>query len=684
MATSQGHRRDIDGLRAVAVLAIVIHHAFPTLLPGGFVGVDLFFVISGFLITRIIADQHDAGAFSWGGFYLRRARRIVPAYVVAVLVTAGLAAWIEMPRLLAQTGAATAASGLFAANVLFAQTTGYFSPAAQQNPLLHLWSLGVEEQFYLVWPLLIAGLSLRWWRGARPWLAVVLLVLSLALAQMMVGRGGSTWAFFGLPSRAWEFLLGAVISLGAVKAPNGRGAANTAAVLGLALIAGSLALLTDVMPFPGLLAAPACLGAALMLWSGLGREPIASAVLRAAPVVAIGRISYSFYLWHWPVLVLAADVAQRPLSVPQRGALVLVALGLAVLSWRWVEQPFRRGPADKRWRRLAVTLSLLLPVIGVGALLFFTHGLPQRLSPSAKAAAALEESDVNPLRKVCFEHRGGIAPTGCRIGAAPDATDYDVLVWGDSHADAVTPGVAAWAKARGWSVREATQGGCPPVIGVRVRLPNGFELKCPRAAQQAMAEIAANPKLKLVVLSARWPMYRDAPPFYDVNSPRTVMVSAVTPATRPALSKVLIETIAAIAAANPGARVLIMGPTPELIFTPPECLAQARHLHLKEEACLGAPSDLTLARLRPAEAEIRRVLTQRPAVRAVFPGDSLCHGATCVSAMGGRLIYFDDDHLSASGAEKLVPSWMDQALAGVFTAPSPDIPHGGSSGSGGR
>jgi hypothetical protein len=340
-----------------------------------------------------------------------------------------------------------------------------------------------------------------------------------------------------------------------------------------------------------------------------------------------------------------------------------LAIVLAVATWFLVEQPLRKGALERPWRRLAVTLSPLLLVIGAGALLFFTHGLPQRLSPSAKAAAALEEGDVNPLRATCFEHRGGIPVTGCRIGAAPAATDYDVLVWGDSHADAIVPGVAPWAQARGWSVREATQGGCPPVIGVRVRLPNGYELKCPQAAKQAMAEIAANPKLKLVILSARWPMYRDAPPFYDVNSPRTVMVSAAAPATHPALATVLVETIDAIAAANPGAKIVIMGPTPELTFTPPECLAQARHLGLNERGCFSAPSDLTLARLRPTEAQIRQVLAQRPAVGAVFPGERLCQGATCVSAIDGKLIYFDDDHLSASGAERLVPGWMDRALS---------------------
>lgn len=647
------------------MLAITLHHAFPGWIPGGFVGVDVFFVISGFLITRIIAGQRDAGAFSWGGFYLRRARRIIPAYVLVVLATAALAAWIEMPRQLAQTGAALAASGLFAANILFTQSGGYFSPGAQENPLLHLWSLGVEEQFYLVWPPLIAALSLRPLKAVRPWLAMALLVVSLAGAQAMVAGGHSVWAFFGPPARAWEFLAGAVVALGLMRAPAGRVAANIAAILGLALIAASLVLLTDVSPFPGLLAVPACLGTALVLWSGQSGEIAGAALLRLPPMVAAGRISYSLYLWHWPLLVLAADVAQRPLTLPQRAALVALAVLLATATWVLVEQPFRKGPPDRPWRRLLAMLAPLLAIIGVGALLLLTHGLPTRLSSAAKAAAALEESDVNPLRGTCF---GDIEPAGCRIGAAPDAKDYDVLVWGDSHADAITPGVVAWARRRGWSVREAAQGGCPPVIGVRVHMQNGVELKCPAAARQAMAEIAANPKLKLVVLSARWPMYRDAPPFYDVNSPRTRMTTERVRGQPTTLPKALLDTVDAITAANPRAAVLIIGPTPELLFTPPECLAQARHLGLREAGCFSAPSELILKRLRPAEAEIREVLAQRPGVRAVFPGDDLCHDGTCDSALDGRLIYFDDDHLSASGARRLVPGWMDRALG---DAPSP-------------
>jgi peptidoglycan/LPS O-acetylase OafA/YrhL len=658
MDTGQGYRRDIDGLRAVAVAAIVIHHAFPSLLPGGFVGVDVFFVISGYLITRLIADARDAGSFSWGGFYLRRARRIVPAYVLAVLVTAALAAWIEMPRLLAMTGAATAASGLFVANILFTQTAGYFAPGAQQNPLLHLWSLGVEEQFYLVWPALIALLSWKRLRGARATLALVLLIASLVLAQVTLA---SQWAFFGLPMRAWEFLAGGVLALGLVKPPGDRATANLAGVIGGLMIAGSLALLSEASVFPGFSAVPVCVGTALLVWSGSGEAP-GLAVLRLAPVVGLGRISYSLYLWHWPLLVLAADVAQQPLSAIQRLGLIGAALVLAVLSWRFVEQPFRRGPTDRPWRRLGLMLLPLLAAIAVGALLFFSHGLPGRLTPTAKALADLEETDVNPAREACFENARKAKPEDCRFGAAPGVEGDDVLVWGDSHADALTPGVVAWAAARGWSVREVARGGCPPLVGVSVRMISGFKLECEAAADQVLAKIVADPQLKLVVLSARWPLYRDAPPFYDVNSPRVTMQAG---GRRTSLGAPLGRTLSAIAQRRPDLRVLIIGPFPELTLGAPECLAQSAQLGLPRGRCASVAAGMPLSRALPAEDALRAAIQDRRRVAVVFPSETLCRNGRCLAMMDGEPIYFDDDHLSASGARRLVPAWLDVGWAAL-------------------
>jgi peptidoglycan/LPS O-acetylase OafA/YrhL len=657
------YRRDIDGLRALAVAAIVVHHAFPAVLPGGFVGVDVFFVISGFLITRILVEARDAGRFSWGEFYLRRARRIVPAYVLVTLVAVALAAWIEMPRLLAQTGAAAAASGVFLANVLAAQSAGYFAPSLQQNPLLHLWSLSVEEQFYLVWPALIALLSLGRLRRARAGLALALLVVSLVLALALVSGGQGVAAFFHLPARAWEFLAGGVLALGLVRPPADRRAANLAAVCGLLAIGWSLVVLTEASPFPGLGAVPACLGAALLVWSGKGMTPGATAMLRAAPVVALGRVSYSLYLWHWPLLVLAADVAQQPLTIVQRLGVVAAALGLAALTWRFVEQRFRRGPVARPWRRLGGVLPLLLVPVAVGAILFFSHGLPQRLSPEARALADLEETDVNPAREACFEGSGKASPDLCRFGATPGVQGDDVLVWGDSHADAVTPGVAAWAKARDWSVREVARGGCPPLTGVRVRVFGRFNRGCETAAAETLDRIVADRRLKLVVLAARWPLYRDAPPFYDVNSPRVAVDTLARPGVKPALAGPLTATLDAIARRRPDLRVLVIGPVPELTLAPPECLAQQRLLGGRPEVCAWVEAGPPLARAMPAEAQIRAAVEDRPGVVAVFPTETLCAYDGCVGMIDGRPVYFDDDHLSASGARRLVPLWMDDGWA---------------------
>jgi len=658
---AQAYRRDIDGLRALAVAAIVVHHAFPAVLPGGFVGVDVFFVISGFLITRILVEARDEKRFSWGGFYLRRARRIVPAYVLVTLVTMVLATWIEMPRLLTQTGAAASASGLFLANVLAAQSPGYFAPSVQQNPLLHLWSLGVEEQFYLVWPALIGLLSLGWLRPARTALALALLTASLALAQVLVAGGGGVAAFFHLPTRAWEFLAGGVLALGLAAPPADRRVANLAALCGLLAIAWSLVALSEASPFPGLSAVPACLGAALLVWSGQGVAPGATAILRAAPVVALGRVSYALYLWHWPLLVLAADVAQQPLTIVQRLGLVALSLGLAALTWRFVEQPLRRGPADRPWRRLGGVLLLLLAPVAAGAALFLGQGLPQRLSPDARALARLEETDVNPARKACFERADETAPEQCRFGASPGSRGDQVLVWGDSHADAVTPGVVAWARARDWSVGEVARGGCPPLAGVRVRIFGRLDRGCEAWAARTLDRIAADRRLTLVVLAARWPLYRDAPPFYDVNSPRVAVDTVARPGVRPALSAALTATLDAIARRRPDLRVVVIGPVPELTLAPPECLAQQRQLGGPAAVCARVEAGPPLARATPAEAEIRAAVEDRPGVAAVFPSETLCLDGGCVGVIGGRPIYFDDDHLSASGARRLVPPWMDDS-----------------------
>jgi peptidoglycan/LPS O-acetylase OafA/YrhL len=664
------HRRDIDGLRAVAVLAIVAYHAFPQWIPGGFVGVDVFFVISGFLITGIIAGERDEGRFSYLRFYLRRARRIVPAYVAVTAAVAALAAWVMLPYWLLNFGGALIASGLFLTNMWFTQGFGYFWPGAQRSPLLHLWSMGVEEQFYLLWPLLIAGLSLPWVRRWRPVIAAILLVVSLAAAQWLSAHNEAVWSFFLLPTRMWEFLMGGMLALAPVARPRSGRVIDAVVVAGLGLIAGSCFLLSDTVAFPGIWAIPACLGAALVIWAGQDRLPRAAAPLASRPMVAVGLISYSLYLWHWPLLVLGRVYVQAPLSLAQTAAAVIASFGLAALTWRFVEQPFRRVPAPARKRDLALALSPLLLLVAAGALFVVTRGLPQRLPSALRRSVTVQ--DFNPARDRCFVQSGPI-PTGCRFGTAPTASDYDVLVWGDSHADAVTPGVIAWAQGRGWSVREATRGGCPPLTDVVSVAPKRGPLPgCRESGPAILKEIAANPALKLIVMSGRWPMYADPSVIYDPDSPaiRLVDARAGGRAVYP-LDQALNRTLDTIAATGTHARVLVVGPVPELTFNPRECIDQATHLGRAPYACWDAPARLPMIRARKAEAAIVAALVKHPGVAVVWPAHKLCAETTCVTLLRRTLLYADDDHLSATGARMLVPGWMDEALNAPSPAPAP-------------
>lgn len=656
-ARPEDHRRDIDGLRALAVMAIVAFHAAPALVPGGYVGVDVFFVISGFLITRIIVGERAEGRFSFARFYLRRARRILPAYLLVVAVVGVAAYALFLPDELQTFGWALGSAGLFLTNVVFANYPGYFDPLAEQSPLLHLWSLSVEEQFYLVWPLLIAGLSLAPVRRLRPWLALALLAASLAAAQLLVTGENARLAFFHLPFRAWEFLLGGLLVLGN-PAVRSRRASEVAVAAGLILIVGSAFLLGPETPFPGLAAVPACLGAALVIGSG-GRAS-AAAPLRLAPMVWLGLISYSLYLWHWPLLVFARLLNNGPLSAVQTGCVIAASVLAAIVTWRFVEQPWRGAAPKPCWRHLAYGAAPLAVSLAAGLIPLNLGGLPQRLPATVLKAAATETGDVNPNRKACFGKGSdaGHTPDVCRTGSP-----IHVLVWGDSHADALTPGVLVWAKARGYAVQESANGGCPPIPGARIGFGRReFNKGCATFNAAVLREIAAAPDLKLIVLIARWPIYAGVRPDYDINSGRVTMWDGQIG--RPLSLEVgLDRTLTAIAATHTQAQVVLMGPVPELPQIVPRCIARKRLLHLEETACLSTPSDLPLSRIGPTQAQLDRVLARHPEVATFRPAERLCHDGRCDAGAAGVPIYFDDDHIAASAAAWLAPQWIDGALA---------------------
>jgi len=372
------YRKEIDGLRALAVLPVMLFHAGFATFSGGFVGVDVFFVISGYLITSIIMAELEAGTFSLAGFYERRARRILPALFFVLLACLPVAWWLLLPHELVAFGESLIAVALFASNILFWLQTDYFAATADQIPLLHTWSLAVEEQYYLVFPLFMLlawGLGKRWLLG----LLAVIALLSLGWSEWL-WRSSVEANFYLIPSRAWELLMGALAAFYWQKRPFSQGIwAQIGSLVGIALLAYAVLFFNDGIPFPSLYALVPTLAAVLLLVFATPATWVGQ-LLAFPPLVWVGLISYSAYLWHQPVFVFARLQAVAEPSINVMVALLVLSLGLAWFSWRFVEQPFRHRQRVARVHVFVGALVGSVLFMAVGAALVLTDGFASRFA----------------------------------------------------------------------------------------------------------------------------------------------------------------------------------------------------------------------------------------------------------------------------------------------------------------
>lgn len=458
------YRRDIDGLRAVAVMLVILtHSALFECLGGGFIGVDVFFVISGYLIGAILMKEIDRKHFSIAEFYRRRILRILPGLFLVLAVSMAAACLFLFPVELIDYANSAIAAIVFGSNILFWSQTGYFDAPALSKPLLHTWSLGVEEQYYLLFPLLLIFL----WRHARRrigfWLSVIGLLsfLGSAIAAFVVPDA----AFYLLPTRIWELLLGAIL---AGRSANWSGPVrNLAACGGLMAIVAPAFLYSGATVFPGLAALPPCAGTAAIILSG--PNTFTSRLLSLKPIVFIGLISYSLYLWHWPILVfqqaamlLPANAHMKIVTVELLGIIFV----LSVATWRFVELPFRgkaiRVFSNQAIFAMALTMSALF--IGANALITASHGLPERFAPNAiKIASFLNYDPAASLRTGdCFVDQriaGSKLPKHCIIKTV-DKTNF--MLVGNSHAAHLYSGLAhIFPQA---SISQVTLSGCHPFL----------------------------------------------------------------------------------------------------------------------------------------------------------------------------------------------------------------------------
>ena len=633
---SLNYRPDIDGLRAVAVLAVVVHHLREPWLSGGYVGVDVFFVISGYLITTIILREMAEGRFTFRRFYERRARRIFPALFSVLAATLATAFFVLLPTDFVATARAALGTLAFASNIVFWRLKeSYFDETdSKLNPLLHTWSLAVEEQFYVFFPILLL-IGFRYFR--RHLFAVLLAgaLLTLAVAAVYVQKNASA-TFFLLPFRAWELLAGALLAFGAIPVARHRWLRELLAGLGLIAIVAACVFYRPSTVFPGLSALAPVLGAAAIIHAGNGGPTLTSRLLTWRPAVYIGLISYSLYLWHWPVVVFVTYL--NGMEAPDLGLVLVIfvaSLLLASASYHWIERPFRFGvkrgeEGRQRWALpMAAAFTASAAAFSVAAVM--TTGFASRFDSQVLSL------DRARLPVVPFSECSERSPAqACVLGDSRRRPD--ILLWGDSHLTAWAPALHDALLQSGRTALFASHTACPPFVGMA---GNRIKPVCVERNQEVQQHLLDNPQIKTVVIAAFWQTY------FRQDGPLIVLAGNGAQLTGlPAAELALAQTRQWLTAQ--GRKVIVIGPAPVYDKDIPAALAL--------EALTGRHKlDLSEQAQRDKHAPVAAILQsfrRDPLVEVLDPIDWLCQ-PDCRVRNGNQPLYRDAHHLSVAGADLL-------------------------------
>ena len=646
-AGRSAYRPEVDGLRCVAVMAVILYHAGFSAFPGGYVGVDVFFVISGYLITSILVADLALGQFSFRKFYERRARRIFPALFFVVLCCLPFAwAWLT-PSQLRDFFQSVVAVTLFVSNIYFWLKSGYFGANTETIALLHTWSLSVEEQFYVVFPIVLL-LLWRVWRAGQTLVLALLGVASLAACIWFETRDAS-FNFFFAPTRAWELIAGSMVALHRTRWTSGqmsrRGVAEGLGALGILLVLVAVFGYDKDTPFPGRFAIAPVLGTALILCFCTAQTTLGQ-LLSSRLFVGIGLLSYSAYLWHQPIFAFARLVSPDHPSQAVYSLLIALTGVLSYLSWRHVEMPFRQAGRISRMRIFWYSTLASLAFIGMGVAGHLNAGFPGRFDAASNQLAASAKG--SPKRATCHTEGLNYLQPGQACRYFFDDAPWAVL--GDSHGVELAWALAETLKPSGHGVLHLTSSGCPPALDFESKVPGWT-----RWFNDALATLERDAAVRHVVLVFRhsFHLYGDQVRTYPLppDSAPSFLRNQSADAARLAYWNSFGQIVQRLKAANK--HVYVIDPLPELA-------ASIDHAIFRRDLLGRAAVQTSGPSVAWYEQRNRSILAKMATpsladgVARVRSRDAVCDAIHCYAVIGGEAMYFDDNHLSLAGARRLV------------------------------
>jgi peptidoglycan/LPS O-acetylase OafA/YrhL len=649
----RSYRPDIDGLRAIAVLAVLFYHAELKPFSGGYIGVDIFFVISGFLITGLIVKDIRSNQFSLVTFYERRIRRIFPAYFTVAVVVGLVGAWLYDANTFKALAESLIASTLSLANILFYSQAGYFDGPSHLKPLLHTWSLSVEEQFYLFLPLILFLI----FKYARRWLTPILIALLLVslTGSVFVMQTNSDAAFYLAHLRAWELLIGGLIALRPMRLKSWL--QEFLAMLGLVVILVCMVLYSENTRFPGLAALAPVLGTALIINAGVSGKPLVGKILSSPIMVFIGKISYSLYLWHWPLLLFGKYIAITGMTLSAYLVWGVLTFALSILSWRFVETPFRSKQLLPQSRMFLVTGGIAAFILAAAVLVILFEGFPARFDKDSwKSAAAWNADDEKWIRclEYIFGHEDGpIDSDVCKIGV-PSA-EPTVLLWGDSHGMALASGLDQSARHSGSTIQMMIRNACPPLVGIgrQDRMPECYDHN-----NEVFNYIKTHPQIKTVILASRWSLNALGTRYKNEEGVDVVLMDMTTAETGQPNTAIfetgLVRTIEELTKLD--RQVVLISPIPEVGYDVPSSFFVANRTGREVNAIIAPTREEFLIRNRFILDLLNRLKKDYENIQLVDVTDVFCDQLRCNVTHGNEPLYKDDHHLSTAGSLMLAPA----------------------------